>query len=156
MGISQMLLGLGGAVAGALNPIFVSSGALALYSEAVSPNSVTTGLVIASTGEITLTTATIVTVQSGTRQTGWWLPTGAAPGTSYWVRRVLVSGSLSGSDPGSGWLSLSSSRTYSILRSTNGTSTCVLYFEIASDSAGTTIVGTSGNVTLTAYRDSGA
>ena len=85
---------------------------------------------------------------SGVGSTGlttpdWW---SAAPdvgvGADYEIRATLLSGTTPTSGTLGTWLSLSSNRSWSMVRSTDGTSSCSLTIEIR-DTATSTVQGTA-------------
>ena len=85
------------------------------------------------------------TTSSGSTDLGDWVrPKGAAPG-SYECRATLNSGVTPSGTLGS-WLALTSTRTWGLVQSTIGSTTCVLTVEIR---RGTTVLATS-TVTLNA------
>jgi len=71
---------------------------------------------------------------------GEWLVTGSASG--FFVQRTIVSGTLE-VDPGTGFLQLNADRTYDNQKSSAGTKTTEVFFEISSDVSGTPIVDTA-------------
>jgi len=82
-------------------------------------------------------------------QQQWYRPTGGTPGTGYWIRCTVNSGTTpTGSATGS-WLQLNAARTWQHDQTVIGTVTCTLTIEIASDSGGANIVS-SGSFTITA------
>lgn len=98
-------------------------------------------------------TATIRFVSNGTIQVSedggayttvanWYLPTttniGSSPG--YWLYATVVSGSLTSGTTGS-WIKLDTNRDYTRNRTTIGTSSVSLSFQISSASGGTPVVG---------------
>lgn len=79
----------------------------------------------------------------------WALPVQAGNGASYWLRCSRLSGSVPSGDSSSGssWVSLATSRGWSINVGPNQVKACALHIDIASDSAGAAIVAT-GDLTL--------
>lgn len=61
---------------------------------------------------------------------------------SYWVRATVYAGTTPTSGTIGSWLALTSTRTWSWLRSAVGTTSGTLKIEIATDSGGSTIVAT--------------
>lgn len=83
----------------------------------------------------------------------WYSPLTTGIGSSYWVRFTLVSGTAPTTNPGTGvWLQLSAARLWAWSRTTIGSTTAVGKWELATDSAGTNIVRSSGNVNVTAVK----
>ncbi len=86
---------------------------------------------------------------------GWFSPTTAGAGNSYWLRATVTSGS-----PTTGtyntWLALSSNRTFGVSRASTGTTTADITFEIATDSGGTNIIRTYTANTITCTTSSTA
>ena len=80
---------------------------------------------------------------------GKWL-IGSTSGSLYEAKVTVTSGSLSAGTTGS-WLALSSNRTWSVIRSSLGTSTCTFTIEVGL--AGTSTALDSATVTLTATVD---
>ena len=115
-------------------------------------NSANCSVSLYSDGTWTVDSGSLGNLASG----NWATPTTTGIGSSYWVRYTL--NSTSGSSTGTtwttttGWLALSSTRTALVTASSptvNRTRTAAYTVDIASDSAGTTIVSTS-TITLTA------
>ncbi len=71
---------------------------------------------------------------------GEWLLSGSAG--SFFVQRTIVSGTLE-DDAGAGFLQLNANRDYDNQKSTAGTKTTVVFFEISSDVSGVPIVDTA-------------
>lgn len=101
---------------------------------------------------VTTSTATLTFASNGNvdfdQNAGakWFDPPDANIGNSYWIRAT--------GDAGAGpalntWHALSTSRSWAVTRSAVGSTSRNLTIQIASDSAGTTIVA-SGSVTVTA------
>jgi len=111
------------------------------------PSDATASISFATDGSITYGGSD----QSAVGSLNWYLPTTAGVGSSFWIRRTITGGSLS-TDPGAGWLALSTGRSFVRNRTTNseGTNTCTLYFEIATDSGGSNIVATSSSFDINA------
>jgi hypothetical protein len=81
----------------------------------------------------------------------WYSPATGTPGDSYWVRFTRNSGT-SGSTPTTGWLQINTTKTITVQAQAIGSSDYQngsYTVQIASDSAGTTIVS-SGTITLNA------
>lgn len=78
-----------------------------------------------------------------------WLNSGIAAG--YDVRATLVSGTAPAGSALAAWLNLSSSRTWSLTRSTIGNVSCVLTIEIGLAGSGAAI--DSATITIEAERD---
>lgn len=72
--------------------------------------------------------------------TGEWLVSGSASG--FFVQRTITVGTLE-TDPGAGFLQLNTTRDYVNLKSTNGSKTTTVFFEISSDVSGVPIVATA-------------
>lgn len=81
----------------------------------------------------------------------WYSPTTTSVGSGYWIRPVRVGGTV---DPTgltlNVWTQLSSNRSLTITRSTAGSSSSDLAVDVASDSAGATVVA-SHRVSLSAF-----
>lgn len=71
---------------------------------------------------------------------GEWLLSGNA--TDFFVQRTIISGTLE-VDAGAGFLQLNANRDYDNQKSTAGTKTTVVFFEISSDVSGVPIVDTA-------------
>jgi len=71
---------------------------------------------------------------------GEWLLTGSA--SSFFVQRTIISGTLE-VDPGTGFLQLNADRIYDNQKATQGIKTTEIFFEIADDGVGTTILDTA-------------
>jgi len=85
-------------------------------------------------------------------QAGWGTPISGTPGNNYWVRATMVSGSLSSGTINT-WINITSTVTWGRSDPSGGGSTgCVLYLQLATDAAGSSIVATSPNITLIAYK----
>ncbi len=82
----------------------------------------------------------------------WYSPTTTNIGASYWIRATVsgTSGSFVGST--NTWLSLSTSRGWSLQLSTNGNASRSVTFALATDSAGSNIVSTWSSNTFYVYR----
>ena len=77
----------------------------------------------------------------GTSQiSGEWLVRGTA--STFFVQRTITDGTLE-TDAGAGFLQLNSSRNYINEKSTTGSKSTTVFFEISSDAGGTTIVATA-------------
>lgn len=76
--------------------------------------------------------------------TGEWLIAGT-PGDFY-VQRTVTQGSLT-TDPGSGFLQLNATRTYSIRQIGTGDRTTIIFLEISDDAGGTNVVA-SATITM--------
>lgn len=113
---------------------------LDVFSIAVSPSTATSSFTLNSNGAYTSTPAGV----SGTWKIGGGL------GSSYEARLTVISGSFSGGSTGV-WLSLGSDRTWSVSRSTLGSTSASGTLEIRDATSG--IVFTSSTLTLTAEVD---
>jgi len=71
---------------------------------------------------------------------GEWLISGTASG--FYVQRTIISGTLE-VDPGSGFKQLNANRDYDNQKSSAGTKTTVVFFEISSDVSGVPVVDTA-------------
>ena len=81
----------------------------------------------------------------------WYAPTTTGIGASYWIRATRVSGATPGGTLNQ-WLSLTSTRSWTLQQSSTGTKQCTLTFAISTDSAGTNIVATyTGNTILVTF-----
>lgn len=84
----------------------------------------------------------------------WFQPTTAGVGAGYWIRLTVNSGtSPTGGSPTATWLQMNSARSWSLTRTTIGTSSGNYTLEIASDSGGVTVVS-SATITMTATVES--
>lgn len=92
-------------------------------------------------------------VGDSTTNFNWGTPTTAGAGNSYWVRATLSSGSTPSGTLNT-WLQLSTTRGWSVFRSSSsvGTTTSVLTIQIATDSGGSNIIDTA-TITLVANID---
>lgn len=110
------------------------------YSSVVKPGTITDGYQLNSNG-------TAYDGENGTAYIveDWVTPTGAASAYECYV--TVTSGSLSGGTSGS-WLALSSTRTWTVTRSSLGTKTCTFTVDIRK--VGTTTVLDSATITLEA------
>ena len=81
----------------------------------------------------------------------WYIPSQAVT-TAHWVRMTVTAGSDPNS-PGSllkdTWYQLSANRQFGWVRSSAGTTTATVTFEIATDSGGSNIVGTKSGLVAT-------
>lgn len=84
--------------------------------------------------------------------TGEWLVVGSS--STFYVQRTIISGTLE-TDPGSGFLQLSSSRLYINENASIGSKVTVVFFELADSAAGTNILA-SATMTFTSEVESGA
>lgn len=82
---------------------------------------------------------------------GEWLLSGVS--SAFWLQRTLISGTLE-VDSGAGFLAMSSDLEFRNTISVPGTKETEIYFEIASDSGGATIVATA-TMTFVSFFDSG-
>jgi hypothetical protein len=84
----------------------------------------------------------------------WGTPTTSGAGNSYWVRATLSSGSTPSGSALNTWHQLSTTRGWSVFRSSGsvGTTTSVLTVQIATDSGGSNIIDTA-TITLVANID---
>ena len=82
---------------------------------------------------------------------GQWLISGAASG--FWIQRTVISGTLE-VDPGNGFLIMNISRNYKNIKSSVGTKTTEVFFEISSDASGVPLVATA-TFTFVSFLDSG-
>lgn len=112
---------------------------LDVYSIAVSPSTATTSFTLNSNGAYT----------SNTGVSGTW-KIGGGLGSSYEARLTVTSGSFSGGSTGV-WVSLGSDRTWSVSRSTLGSTSASGTLEIRDATSG--LVFTSSTLTLTAEVD---
>lgn len=79
----------------------------------------------------------------------WFQPTTAGIGAGYWIRLTVNSGtSPTGGSPTATWLQLNSARSWSLTRTTIGTSSGNYTLQIASDSGGANIVS-DATITMT-------
>ncbi len=82
---------------------------------------------------------------------GSWLLSGDA--ADFWARCTLNSGTLDGANSGVGsWLQLNTTRSWAIVRTTNGNDTADFDIDIATDSGGANIIA-SANYTPSATRE---
>lgn len=82
----------------------------------------------------------------------WFSPNSLGIGAGYWVRMTVNSGTTpSGSSTGS-WLSLATARTWTLTRTSVGTTTANVTVAIATDSGGSNVVATR-TFTMTAFVD---
>lgn len=81
---------------------------------------------------------------------GTWLFSGNA--SDYYLSRTIDSGTLNETDAGAGPLQMNSNRDYNISRSSNGTKSTTVSFEISSDVSGTPVVASR---TYTPFADVG-
>lgn len=72
--------------------------------------------------------------------TGEWLLSGTP--ADFYVQRTIISGTLQ-TDPGVGFLQLNVERIYDNQKSSAGMKTTEVFFEIADDASGTTILDTA-------------
>jgi hypothetical protein len=71
---------------------------------------------------------------------GEWLVSGTASG--FYLQRTIISGTLE-ADPGTGFKQLNTNRDYDNQKSSAGTKTTVVFFEISSDVSGSPVVDTA-------------
>ena len=81
----------------------------------------------------------------------WFAPVQTGIGAGYWLRCTRQSGSVPGgaSSNGSTWVSLASTRSWTLSAALNSFKSCVLQIDIAADAAGVSIVA-SGTLTILA------
>lgn len=124
------------------------AGLAGVYGDTPSPGTAFADLIFYSDGTIDAST------NAGTVSAGSWAtPTTAGIGSSYWIRftetgsysTTTVTGSTRGV-----WLQLSTSRLYGVSRGIIGAGGRYYTVEIASDSAGATIVATATSIGLEA------
>jgi hypothetical protein len=140
-GILGMLLGSGG---GSVNSSFIGN----INHTVSQPSNASVGVSVQSNGTVALNSG-----NAGSFGPWWSQAPQTGIGSNYWVRHTTVGGAAPTSGSGSGtWINLSGGSTWSLARTTNGTSTGSWRLEIASDAAGTNIVATN-NFTATATRD---
>ncbi len=89
---------------------------------------------------------------------GWFLPPAAGIGSSYWVRANSIT--LSGTTTNratvgpAGWVSISTAPAYGLRATstgTSGTTTATVNYSIASDVAGTNVLGTASFTVVITY-----
>jgi hypothetical protein len=105
-------------------------------------HAVTATVTVNTDGSITWTKTAGAAWGPTPNQYPWFDPVGGTPGNSYWVRATPTSGTWSSGTTGS-WLALSSARTWTVSCSSGASKDIVCTFEIASDAAGATIVGSA-------------
>ncbi len=81
-----------------------------------------------------------------------WLDSGSA--SEVWVNRVVTAGSWNDIDPGAGRLQLSTTRSFRIIRTTNGTHTVTEYFQFWDAATGGNLLQQTSSVTYSAERTS--
>ena len=81
---------------------------------------------------------------------GEWLISGTASG--FFVQHTIISGTLE-VDPGAGFLQLNVNRDYDNQKSSSGSKTTIVFFEISSDVSGVPVVDTA---TMTFISEQGA
>jgi hypothetical protein len=136
--MSGMLLAvMGGGGSGIVNPIPINN-----FSDiAIDPADATAALIFNSDGSGEM---------NGTVSNpfSWFEPETVGIGSSYWIRLTVNSGTSPSGTVGV-WLALSSSRSWTLTRTTIGVSTGNYTLEIASDSGGVSVVA-SASITMTA------
>lgn len=145
MGIMQATLGALAAGLGVIATIV----RWRLYSSSLGGSS-TCSLTIGADGSISVVSDVVLNAGG----TLWYNPITPAVGNSYWVRATVTSGALTSGTTGS-WLALTSARTWSVVAdSGNILAQATFTIQIASDAAGTTIVGTmTGNFMQANYNE---
>ena len=78
----------------------------------------------------------------------WFDPTTTGVGSSYWVRCTVTAGTGPTSGTTGSWLQLSSSRSWQWDRTTVGTTTATVTWEIATDAAGANIIASVTGVAV--------
>lgn len=124
------------------------AGLAGVYGDTPSPGTAFADLIFYPDGTIEASTNT-GTVSAGS----WATPTNAGNGANYWIRFTETSSysttTVTGSTRGV-WLQLSTSRLYGVSRGIIGAGGRYYTVEIASDSAGATIVATATSIGLEA------
>ena len=82
---------------------------------------------------------------------GEWLISGAA--SDFWCQRTVISGTLE-VDAGSGFINMAVNLNYKNIKSSVGTKTTVVFFEISNDASGVPIVETA-TITFVSILNSG-
>ena len=117
-----------------VNPPFVG-GVSDLVTD---PSDASCSMAFASDGSGTITNS------FGPSGFSWFSPNLVGVGGGYWIRVTVNSGATpSGSSTGA-WLALTSTRTWSLARTSPGTTIADLTVEIATDAAGASVVLTFG------------
>lgn len=84
----------------------------------------------------------------------WFAPTETGIGSAYWARVTVTAGTGPTSGAGAGaWVSISGNPFWQWLRGTVGTTTATITLEIASDSAGTTVVASRSGITVSVTKE---
>lgn len=92
----------------------------------------------------------VTTTSSGTATLGNWVTPTSAAGANYECQATITSGTLSSGTSGS-WLVLSSTRTWTVTRSTVGSKACTFTIDIRN--ASTLAVVATASVTISANVD---
>lgn len=129
---SRTFFGAGGGIVNPL-PTLAASGSFSL------PGSGSASCTIQSNGYINCAGS------DGEQDGNWFFPNETGIGAAYWVRVTAAGDTPSGTL--NTWLALSGNRVFS-LSSSNGSKSCALTIQIATDSSGTNVV-TSGSCDLT-------
>lgn len=133
------------ALTGMGRPRITLSASYSVSDTTVSPTNANARFALEADGDIIRTLVT-----GGATDLGDWIAPKGAAGGNYECKSTLTSGTLS-SDPSAGsWVALSSDRTWSLARTTNGISTAIFTLEIRR--VGTTNTLASATVTLSAER----
>jgi hypothetical protein len=123
-------------------PVNPLAGGTAVHNT-VTPTQANAGWRFNTNGSIDIRVGASYTVNQN-----WFNPNSTNIGNQYWARATLSSGTSPGGDVVGSWLALTSAREWNLSQSIVGLTTCTLTIAIASDAAGTNIVG-SGSFTIT-------
>lgn len=125
-----------------VNPPFVGG----ISDIAVDPADASVSMAYASDGSGTITNS------FGPSSFNWFFPNQVGAGNNYWIRLTVNSGATpTGSSTGV-WLALTSTRTWTLSRTTVGITSADVTVAFATDASGTNIV-MSFNVTMQAVVD---
>lgn len=111
-----------------------------------SPGTVYAGLQINSNG-----TEYEYTNAGGTTSIGTWLKSGL--NSAVWVQCTVHSGSWNSINPGTGRLQCNTTRSYRLVRSTNGTHSCTCTFNFYDAATGGNLIDTTGSIIFSAVVD---
>lgn len=127
-----------------LNPVELAS----VVSSPGGGGTTTWKLSLMTTGDMTFR-STDNAGGSTLQDSAWYLANTANIGASYWVRMTVTAGTSPTGESVATWVSLGGvTKEWDWIRTTVGTTTATITLEIASDSAGSTVVGSKAGITL--------
>lgn len=120
-------------------------------TEIITANASKTEFGVNATASVRYVSNGNITVTDGTNRTWHSTATNSGIGSDYQIRAILSSGTTPSGPTLGSWHSLSTSRTWSLTRTTVGTSTCTLTITIRTASGSITV--DTGSCTISAIRE---